>query len=327
MSSTATIAEDFPFARWIARLLLPRCLYGRMTRSRFGRLPGNARLSACILALSAGLCADGGRAQDYATGRVGSIIEQPEKVSGIWETENGTGVIGIDIELMTTVKGAPATLKGVPQFFRYAQIAVFERRGAAWAFGDANWFTTDAGGARWSENHLEMHGMTNPPKGAPEIVVDLRFDPRTKSWSGRFHRGQVDRVVTLLRPHRRRVQAQSPFVGTWKRGDVMNNCVHVAQEADGQLVAWSDDLIAPGAMRYANGLKPPAETLEEYGSVVQVSAEDGDRIRMELKVLSAMCCSIHTGGILSSDHKYIRSADDRADREWRRVEGDSCRPQ
>ena len=107
----------------------------------------------------------------------------------------------------------------------------------------------------------------------------------------------------------------------------MNNCVHITQEQDGSLVAWSDDLIAPGALRHANGLKPPAETLESYGSIVQANAQDAESIRLEMKALNPICCSIPMGGILSHDHRFIRSADNRADRAWRKVAGNSCRPE
>ena len=102
-------------------------------------------------------------------GRPASVVERPEEISGVWETENGASVIGIAIELTTAVKGSPATLGGVEQLFKYAQIAVFERRRAEWVFGDANWFSTDAEGTQWSKDHLEMRGMVNPPKGEPEM--------------------------------------------------------------------------------------------------------------------------------------------------------------
>lgn len=298
-----------------------------MAQRLFHWLTEVRRRTSVIPALCVVLNVGHGWSQGSVAGRTDSVVERPEQISGVWETQNGTSVIGIDIEVTTAVKGNPTTLRGVEQFFKYAQIAVFERRGAEWAFGDANWFSTDAEGTNWSKNHLEMRGMVHPPKGEPEIAVDLQFDPGTESWSGRFHRGKVDRVVTLRRPHARSGKRPSPFVGTWKRNDDMNNCVHIAEELDGRLVAWSDDLIAPGTIRYANGLKTPAETLESYGSIVQINAQEGDSIALELKALNPTCCSIPMGGILSHDQRFIRSADNRADREWRRVAGDSCRPE
>lgn len=298
-----------------------------MTRHLLLSLTKASRRTSGILAICAVLCVGHGWSQGHAIGRPASLVERPEEISGVWETENGSSVIGIAIGLTTAVKGSPATLRGVEQLFNYAQIAVFERGGAEWVFGDANWFSTDAEGTHWSKDHLEMRGMVNPAKREPEIAVDLRFDPVTESWSGRFHRGEVDRIVTLRRPHRPSNQPQSPFVGTWKRNDDMNNCVHITQEQDGSLVAWSDDLIAPGAPRCANGLKPPAETLESYGSIVQANAEDAESIRLGMKALNPVCCSIPMGGILSHDHQFIRSADNRAARAWRKVAGNSCRPE
>jgi hypothetical protein len=63
----------------------------------------------------------------------------------------------------------------------------------------------------------------------------------------------------------------------------MNNCLHIAQAKDGALVAWSDDLMAPGTKRYAKGLHPPDETLEQFGSFAKIATLSIKSVLIELK--------------------------------------------
>ena len=109
----------------------------------------------------------------------------------------------------------------------------------------------------------------------------------------------------------------------------MNNCLHIAQAEDGALVAWSDDLMVPGTMRYANGLHPPDETLDQFGSFAQIATPSARAVVIELKALTPGCCSVFTGGVLTDDAGSIqgdlaprgRAASDPA---WMRVRGNSC---
>jgi hypothetical protein len=102
----------------------------------------------------------------------------------------------------------------------------------------------------------------------PEIQLDLTFDPVFDRWSGRFRRGTFDRSVTLFRPHPEIAVAKSPFVGTWSRPGLGNNCLHIVQIGSASLAGWSDDLVATGAIRYANGIRPPVETLSTMGRLL-----------------------------------------------------------
>lgn len=318
-------------AEWWGSLFRAWCLNESMTKllSRRARLCERACVSGLACALLATFPC---RPEDHAEGTArlrGSVLQHPEQMSGVWEAENGATVIGLEIDLTTRVKGDSRTLQGVDQFFQNAQIEVFERaRRAQWAVGNGNWFADDSAGVEWSGTHLEIRSAAAPAAGIPEIQVDLRFDPRAEPWTGRFHRGHVDQSVTMRRPHAGRDLAQSPFVGTWKRGSVMNNCLHIAEEQDSSLVAWSDDLVVPGALRYANGLKRPEEVMERYGIVAQVISQTAEGIGLQLHALSAICCSIEAGGILSPDRMSIRTKEHPTGRQefdvWHRVRGSSC---
>ena len=73
------------------------------------------------------------------------------------------------------------------------------------------------------------------------------------------------------------------------------------------LAAWSDDLVTPGALRYANGIQPPVETFEHYGLVALVEVVGSPRtVMIELKALSAICCSITYFGNLAPNREEIQ---------------------
>jgi hypothetical protein len=109
----------------------------------------------------------------------------------------------------------------------------------------------------------------------------------------------------------------------------MNNCLHIAQAEDGALVAWSDDLMAPGTMRYAKGLHPPDETLEQFGSFAQIATPSARSVVIELKAFSAIGRSVVTGGVLTKDGSSIQtgpapSGSATSDPAWTRVRENSC---
>ena len=262
----------------------------------------------------------------------GSAIRHSERLSGLWETKDGHGIIGVHIKLTTIVRGAPATLSGVNQILDHAAVQIFVQRGLSRTLGDGNWFRDDSDGVEWNGDHLKIYSAAKPELSFPETQIDLRFDRLTDSWRGQFHRGDVEREVVLERPHMGSGATSSPLVGTWKRSTVMHNCLHIAQEESGALVAWMDDLEAPGAMKYANGLKPPNEAVESYGTPVLVSAQTRRGILFEPDAFSAIAPPTYTGGMLSPDGNYIRihSDGDSLTRnnqhleDWRRVRGSSC---
>jgi len=251
----------------------------------------------------------------------GIVIDHPERLSGSWEVKGDHAVYGLHIQVTTRVDGAPITLTGVRQIFHSASIDVYERTGPTRRFGDGGWFSDDSPQLLWTDRHLVLkHSATRTD---PEVQLDLTFDPVSNSWSGRFRRGTFDRSVTLLRPHPETGVARSPFVGTWSRPAQGNNCLHIVQTGSESLAGWSDDLATPGALRYANGIRPPVETFEQYGSIALVEAVSPGAVLMELKALRPACCSITYAGKLTPDRKELRGGD-AVRSNWTRVRGNSC---
>jgi hypothetical protein len=254
----------------------------------------------------------------------GFVIDHPERMSGSWEVKGDHAIYGLHIELTTRVDGAPSTLIGVQQVFHSASIQVYERTGPTRRAGDGNWFSDEPPQTLWTDRHLVL--KWSAPRIGPEIQLDLTFDPASDSWSGRFRRGTFDRSVTLLRPHPETALAKSPFVGTWSRPGLGNNCIHIVQTGNESLAAWSDDLATPGAMRFANGIRPPVETFEHYGSIALVEVIPPRTVLIELKALTAGCCPITYAGNLAPNGGEIQGArgGDAMRSNWTRVRGNSC---
>jgi hypothetical protein len=256
----------------------------------------------------------------------GLVIDHPERLSGSWEVKGDHAIYGLHIKLTTRVDGAPRTLIGVQQIIHSASFQVYERTGPTRRVGDGNWFSDESPQILWTDRHLVL--KWSAPRIGPEIQLDLRFDPASDSWSGRFRRGTFDRSVTLLRPHPETAVAKSPFVGTWSRPALGNNCIHIMQTGSESLAAWSDDLVTPGALRYANGIQPPVETFEHYGSVALVEVVGSPRtVMIELKALTAICCSITYFGNLAPNREEIQGTQGGGDAirsNWTRVRGNSC---
>ena len=254
----------------------------------------------------------------------GSSLQNPELISGSWESDEFDRVVGLHIKLVTTVAGAPSTLVGARQVFNHAEIQVYQREGPQRRMGDGNWFVDHAPGVQWMGRHIVIERAAIA--ATPAIQLNLIFDPEHSTWKGRLRRGTFDRTVTLVRPHPKPGIAKSPFVGTWYRPTLMNNCLHIVQTGEGALSGWSDDLVTPGRVRYASGIKRPAQTIEEYGSTALVQIVSPTTLLLELKAFSATCCSITSGlqlpaGMGTAMHS--RAGIHRLD-EWRRVEGASC---
>jgi hypothetical protein len=252
----------------------------------------------------------------------GMTIDHAEKLSGSWEAQGDHTVYGLHIQLTTRVGGAPITLVGVRQVFYGALIEVYERTGPTRRLGEGSWFSDESSQVLWTNLHLVLnHPATRTDQ---EVQLNLTFDPVANSWSGRLHRGTVDRWVTLVRPHPQAGAARSPFVGTWKRlGN--NECIHIVQTGSVSLAAWSDNLATPGASRYANGIRAPLETFERYGAIALVEAMYPKAVLMELDALTAGCCSITYAGILTLNGKQLRSRGKVPIwNNWARMRGDSC---
>jgi hypothetical protein len=254
----------------------------------------------------------------------GLVIDHPEMMSGSWEVKGDHAIYGLHIELTTRVAGAPSTLIGVQQIFHSALIEVYERTGPARKLGEGSWYSDESPKILWTDRHLVL--KWSAPRIGPEIQLDLTFDPASDSWSGRFRRGTFDRSVTLLRPHPETAVAKSPFVGTWSRPDLMNNCIHIVQTGSESLASWSDDLATPGALRYANGIQPPVETFEHYGSIALVEVVPPRTVLIELKALTAGCCSIiYSGNLAANGDEILEARGGGAMRSnWTRLKGNSC---
>ena len=106
----------------------------------------------------------------------------------------------------------------------------------------------------------------------------------------------------------------------------MNNCIHIVQTGSESLAGWSDDLATPGALRHANGTPPPVETFEQYGSIALVEAASPRTVSIELKALTAACCSITYTGKLEPNGKEIQGTlgGNAMQSNWTRVRGNSC---
>lgn len=263
--------------------------------------------------------------------RKGSVLGHPEKLAGPWVADVHHRIFGMQIVLTTRARKSAKTSQGVIQTCEQASIEVFEQLGSERVNGDGNWFDTNLPGVTWMGDRLKIdYTGANPDLAGAEINLDLRFDPESETWTGRFHRDTLDESATLRRPRPVMFPAKSRFAGTWKRSGLANNCMHIAEGARGELFAWSDDILAPNALKYANGIPPPPDTIETYGFTGQVELHSAHNIFVRLKALTPVCCTVDVGGVLSQDGTRIRSNTQSENRrnpgseDWVRVRGDSC---
>jgi hypothetical protein len=111
---------------------------------------------------------------------------------------------------------------------------------------------------------------------------------------------------------------------------MMNNCLHIPQQQDGSLTAWSDDLQTLGRVRYANGIQPPAQTREQYGEIAKAKLDASGRITVELRAYTAGCCSHSITASLSPDGQLLSGSwlagmnQDSSAVEWKKIPGISC---
>ncbi len=182
------------------------------------------------------------------------------------------------------------------------------------------------GGLLWDGRHLRVHFPQSPI--APQISMNLVWHENLHSWTGHFERGSFSRDLVLLRPEN---SHKSSFVGTWfNRSQLMNNCVHIAQQEDGGFTAWGDDILVPGRMRYANGIHPPDESRERYAEIAKAKLIAKDRISLELRAYTAVCCSHPFSAKIAGDEKTLQGSfpagPNQAPRgaDWVRMPGDSC---
>jgi hypothetical protein len=257
------------------------------------------------------------------------LIPHPELLAGRWETSNGHGgAVGMNVILETHIEGRPQRIEGKPQFEENLTVGLYERSGSEVEQLGFNFLSTSSGGPMaWDGHHLVIH--LTPKAQLPAMNVDLIWHDELQTWTGSFERGAFHGRVTLKRPAF--AGASSLFVGTWfdSRG-LTNNCVHIARQEGGEYTAWSDDILFPAHMRFANGIQPPPYTLERYGTIAKAKLIAPGQITVELNAYTSMCCSqpfsakvSADGTMLSGDwtsgmNRQARVAD------WKKMLGDSC---
>ncbi len=170
-------------------------------------------------------------------------IDHPEALSGIWETPDGNGgAFGIHLQLMTTVPADADPPLWTPQSWQPLEVDVFQRKGSEIASGDENSFADSVrgGSVRLSGGRLALH-FPSSATGLMSIDLDL-LHQSDDCWHGRFHRGNVDSVVTLCRPTPGPSIASNALVGTWSTN---RGCIHTFQTGPGTFTGWSDTLQIP----------------------------------------------------------------------------------
>jgi hypothetical protein len=253
----------------------------------------------------------------------GTVVDYPEQIAGLWESDDGSGgAVGLNFQLTTELKGQPKTFTGRHQYWDSLQIGVYQRRGRQRQVGDANWIMDNSGGVNCDGRRL----VARMPDLA--IDLDLNYDSKNQIWNGWFHRGTFARQVVLSRPRAKSGISKSRLVGTWLEGQPARICLHVVQQSDGDLAAWYDQLSLPGLYRYAHGIVPLPRTSEHYGEQGIVSEPGHEVLRFQVRPYSAGCCSPVFVGKLSEGGDRLTGGWDGGNapgsHEWRRVDGDSC---
>ena len=257
--------------------------------------------------------------RETRTQRQPRIVPHPEALAGRWETSDGRGgAIGMNIMLSTRIEGSPKTIDDQSQFEDNFTVGLYKRTGTD--VEQFNFFTTSAdGGAVWNGHHLTIH---LPPKAdLPLVNVDLIWHDELHEWTGLLERGTLGGQVTLKRPAFD--GPGSPFIGTWlDSAGPMNSCIHIVRQSGGGFTAWSDDIQIPGRMVYANGIQPPAYTIERYGNIAKVKVEAPDQITIELQAYTAGCCPRPFSAKTSADKKTLLG--NWPPGQWKKMTGNSC---
>jgi hypothetical protein len=245
---------------------------------------------------------------------LGTPVTHPEDLSGVWEAPDGHGgAIGIHLVLDTTAPVDTTTLIGITQKWLGLQVAPYRRAAAEIQVGDENYFSDSLRGesARYENGRLTLH--------ARGYDLDLRRVAQDKEdkWSGRFHREDIDTVVTLSRPTleatSRGTLKNTPrdtwFLGTWKSASGPQvTCLHIAEASPAAFLAWSDTLSTGGSTSFAPQIPKPPYSWEHYGDLAKVQPADNGGLWVELGAYSPICCS-HRFHATSADNGKAMKAD------------------
>ena len=237
----------------------------------------------------------------------GSRVQRPERFSGIWEAEDGSGgAVGLHLILQTKT-----------QLVEEVSAGIYHRHGSEHQMMDGNYFISGPTAGKDRRITLRWHsGLARDPA----IDLDLTYEETNQSWRGFFHRGEFAKEVVLRRPAPVRGTAPSLLAGTWASVALgINGCVHIVQQPDGNFAGWSDDLAS-------------AVIYESYGDLVKVQATSKNALVIEFKAFTGVCCAHFFAGTLSPDGSVIignwRAGSNQTEvsAEWRRVDGESCAP-
>jgi hypothetical protein len=132
---------------------------------------------------------------------------------GIWEADEGqSGTVGINLWDVSSSLGHGGPPEPNEAAHPVLQIGVYERSGTSVQCGEENFFDT---GWRGHKDERVQAGFTNGVltvtyqfPGETAIDLDLRWHPDSNTWTGRFHRGAFDKIVTLHRAPDRRTHDQ-----------------------------------------------------------------------------------------------------------------------
>ena len=256
------------------------------------------------------------------------VLSAPEALAGRWETPAGhRGVVGMNVTITTHIQGDVNSIAGHPQYEDELTVGLYRRVVPGVESSGFSYFSSTAGGgATWDGHQLTIHFAEGR---SSKVNIDLIWHEDLQTWDGLFERDAFREQVSLKRPSSK--ASVSPFAGTWmdSRG-LMNNCLHIAQQQDGALAAWSDDIQRPGQVRYAPGIQPPTQTLEHYGEIAKAEVVAPGQVKVELRAYTPVCCSHPFAATLSADGKsmsgnWLAGPNQTPTAvEWRKRPGNSC---
>lgn len=256
---------------------------------------------------------------------LGKPVIHPEALSGIWESPDGHGgVIGLHLMLDAAAPNDATTLPGIRQSWLDLQASIYQRAGGKFRPGEQNGFSDSprGGGLRYENGRLTLH--------YPGFDLDLLHIAGDR-WSGRVHRKEFDSQVTLTRPGFETATKKEWFVGSWlSTNGPFHSCLHIAQQAPGEFLAWSDSLPTLGSVRIASGVARPPYSWEHYGELANARSAENGNAEIELYAYTGMCCS-HRFFAAPAENGTVMKADwppgaNQAPHktEWEKMPGDTC---
>jgi len=258
-------------------------------------------------------------------------------IAGLWETGDGRGgEVGMVVEVQTrppAFANSPLTKEEIDG--EGISFCVYQRRGVDGnPFSQHNCFGYNHGGwehAQWDGQRLTIDfDPAIATQDLPRLRVDLRWEEKAATWSGAFARGEFQSdAVVLQRPAVAAGVTVNPFVGTWfyqseeakhprpartiyseRPGltamSTTNQCLHVAEDGEGALSGWQDNIAVPSPDRFVvNGIAQPVPAPGgTYGMQVKVTQPEIETIVVDRAAFMA-----GAGGRPGSGPRLTISAD------------------